>query len=354
MPARGTLIVAALIGGAAGLGYLIAAENPPWQPDPTVGRHQTPAPPPAPETSAGAAGANPGSSPPPADDPVVFMLAQVAEQYEQTTRYPPYSVPLTEAQARAYRGNVYDPIDLPLADGGRFSVTLEKFRFTRGEEILVMASLTGPEVVARTMDVTLEPTAERTSVASTTLEHQDDGFYQGSLDSDVAPGEYRLVVEATVDSRPLRHVSTLTVEPDLGEFEGIGDARVRDNDLVIPVAFDARESGFYSLSAQLYADGRPLAQLTGEQSLDGSGDQIELRAHGSVLAPKAGANTLTLKGLQIRRLPARPGDRTDHAYGPEEGFSFSPPDLDALEDVPARDPESEQRAALLRQMTARF
>ncbi|MDX1633088.1 MAG: hypothetical protein R3280_00490 [Marinobacter sp.] len=353
MAFRGALIVTALVGSAAGLGYLIAADNPPWQ---AVSLPPGPAPMVATASSSAPAtpqAATPEKQPPP-DDPVVYLLAQVADQYQQTTRYPPYSTPLTKAQAEAYRGNVYHPVKLPLAGGGQFSVTLEKFRFTRGEDILVMASLSGPEVVARTMDVILEATSDRTQVAATTLERQDDGFYQGSLDSDVTPGEYRLVVEASVDSQPLRHVSTLTVEPDLGKFEGIGDPRVSNNDLVIPVAFDAREFGFYSLSAQLYADGQPVAQLTGEQALDGTGDEIELRAHGSVLAPSAGADTLTIKGLQIRRLPARPGDRTDHAYGPEDGFSFTPPDLDALEDVPARDPESEQRAALLRQMTAGF
>ena len=353
MPFRGALIVTALIGSATGLGYLIAADNPQWQPENGPAIQSSVALSVPQDAAAAPAPTLPAKQPPP-DDPVVYMLAQVADQYERTTRYPPYSVPLTEAQARAYRGNVYHPVKLPLAGGGQFSVTLEKFRFTRGEDILVMASLTGPDVVARTMDVSLESTTDQSSAAGTSLQHQEDGFYQGTLSSDVPPGEYRLVVEASVDSQPLRHVSTLTVEPDLGDFEGLGDARVSNNDLVIPVLFDARESGFYSLSAQLYADGQPVAQLTGERELDGTGDAIELRAHGSVLAPRAAAGTLTVKGLQIRRLPARPGDRTDHAYGPEQGFSFTPPDLDALEDVPARDPESEQRAALLRQMTAGF
>ncbi len=353
MPVRGALLVTALIGSATGLGYLIAADNPPWQSSPSPSQQPlilAPAGSPAVSTAPVATAV----AKPPPDDPVVFMLAQVADQYQQSTRYPPYSVPLTEAQARAYQGNSYHPVALPLAGGGQFTVTLEKFRFTRGEEILVVASLSGPDVVARTMAVSLEPTTDRNALASTTLEHEEEGFYQGSLSSDVPPGEYRLVVEASVDSRPLRHVSTLTVEPDLGEFEGVADTRVSDNHLVIAVAFDARESGYYSLSAQLYADGQPVAQLTGEQALDGSGDVIELRAHGSVLAAKADAGSLTLKGLQIRRLPARPGDRTDHAFGPEDGFNFTPPDLDALEDVPARDPESEQRAALLKQMTAGF
>ncbi|WP_404362170.1 hypothetical protein [Marinobacter sp.] len=358
MAVRGLVVVSALIGSAAGLGYLLSSENPEQRSVAVEqSREAAPSPDARPGTPAPAASSGPSSPEPPPDDALAFMLTQVSEQYQETSRYPSYSVPLSESQAKAYRGNVYDPITLPLSDGGSFSVSLEKFRFTQGEEILVAASLSGPEVVERTMDVSLESTQDQTEEAETTLDYEADGFYEGTLESDVPPGEYRLVVEATVDSRPLRHVSTLTIEPDLGEFVGIGTPRVSGNDLVIPVEFDASESGYYALSAQLYADGQPVAHLSGEQALDGTGDQIELRAHGSVLADLAhsgNVDQLQLKGLQIRRLPAQPGDRTDYAFGPEEGFTFTPPDLDSLRNTRAGDPESEQRAALLQKLTAGF
>ena len=66
------------------------------------------------------------------------------------------------------------------------------------------------------------------------------------------------------------------------------------------------------------------------------------------------AMQLELRNLQIRRLPASPGDRTDYGYGPDDGYSFSPPDLDGLTDSPAGDPESEQRAALLQRLADKF
>ena len=206
----------------------------------------------------------------------------------------------------------------------------------------------------QSLSATLETAGERGRVASAELENADPGYYQGTVSSDHPPGEYRLIVEARVDGKPVRHVSSLTIEPDLGSFEGLETAYVSGNDLVIPVRFDPEQSGYYALSAQLYSGETPLAQLQQETSLGSSSAVIRLKAHGSVLANRDIQGTLQLRHLQIRRLPAAPGDRTDYAFGPEEGYEFSPPDLDGLQNQPAMNPESEQRAALLRQLADKF
>lgn len=291
----------------------------------------------------------------PNDNAVAFMLASVAEQYAQTTRYPDYSIPLTAPQAQAYEGNRYHPVALPLEGEGEFTVTLDKFRFTRGEPILVVASLSGRQIVGDQLQATLETAQSREQAETATLTAGEDaGYYQGNLGSDHTPGEYRLIVEAQVDGRPVRHASSLTIEPDLGDFGGLESPFISNNDLVIPVQFDPEEPGYYALSAQLYQDQEPIAQLQAETSLSGSSGVIELRAHGSVLASRELQGNLQLRHLQLRQLPARPGDRTHHAFGPDDGYDFSPPDLDRLRDEPAVNPESEQRAALLRQLAERF
>ncbi|MDO6442562.1 hypothetical protein [Marinobacter sp. 2_MG-2023] len=292
---------------------------------------------------------------PPSDNPVGFMLARVADQYAESVRYPPWSVPLTEAQAEGYQGNRYEPVTLPLENGGQFTVTLDKFRFTRGEDILVVASLQGPQVMGYSLKATLERPDSRDSVGSATLEQEaQTGYYQGSLGTDEEPGEYRLIVEALVDGKPVRHASSLTIEPYLGDFEGLEDTYLSNNNLVIPVTFSPQASGFYALSAQLYNGQQPVAQLQAERRLDRTADTVLLKAHGTVLANKSFSGAFQLRNLQIRQLPAQPGDRTHYAFGPDDGFSFEPPDLDALNDTPAVNPESEQRAALLKQLADKF
>lgn len=356
MPFRALLVAILTIAGVAGMGRLLAVDNTglfTWfseASDRGSAATALNAPDLAPD---GLSNARKPTEP--ADNALGFMLASVADSYEQTIRYPEYSVPLTREQALAYRGNRYQPVSLPLNGDGVFTVTLEKYRYTQHEEILVVASLSGPQVVGNRLEAHLEATATRTKAATTTLQATDDnGYFQGTLQANGEPGEYRLIVEATVDGRPVRHASTLTIEPDLGDFEGVGEARIRGNDLVIPVSFEPRESGYYALSAQLMHNGNPIAHLQAEKRLAGSGSAIELRAHGTVLANRDITGALQLKHLQIQRLPARPGDRTDYAFGPEEGYTFTPPALDSLTDTPAGNPESEQRAALLRQLAEKF
>ncbi|SNC68155.1 hypothetical protein SAMN04487881_2194 [Marinobacter sp. es.048] len=300
--------------------------------------------------------ADPAGEPePPSDSALGFMLASVADQYAESIKYPPWSVPLSSEQANAYRGNYYEPVSLPLEGDGQFTVTLEKYRFTAGERILVAAAIQGSQIVGRTLSATLERPDSRDALASTTLEEAGSpGYFEGTLSADHAAGEYRLIVEARLDGKPVRHVSTMAIEPYLGEFEGLGDARIQGNNLIIPVRFSPEDSGYYALSAQLFVGQRPVAQLQIEKRLDNTSNTINLKAHGTVLANQTVDGQLQLKNLQIRQLPARPGDRTNYAFGPDEGYAFTPPDLDSLTDTPAVDPESEQRAALLRQLADKF
>lgn len=358
MPKRLLLVVAFVVSGTVALGYILAAENSSrfaWQSEP--GPAQSASVETIPEPSQpSAAPSRPGGPSPeaPGEDALGFMLASAAQEYTQNIRYPAYSTPITEAQAEGYEGNRFEPIALPLNGDGRFTVTLEKFRFVEDEDILVAATVTGQQVVSDRMKVTLESAGSRSPEAAAELTRDGNEFFQGVISAGGSPGEYRLIVEARIDSKPVRHVSTLTIEPDLGEFDGIGTPDIRGNDLVIPVHFDARESGFYSLSAQLFNSGQPIALLTTEKRLEGAGSTLDLRAHGTVLANIDVDGDLQLRHLQIRRLPAQPGDRTDYGFGPDQGYSFSPPDLGSLTDTPASDPESEQRAALLQKLADKF
>lgn len=357
MSRRVVLVMATAASVVLGSVFMLSEKNPftfGWNVRPVAKADQ----PQAPSASAGYPPADVKSvaqNRPPPDNPVGFMLAKVAEQYEDSARYPPWSVPLTRAQAQGYRGNRYEPVILPLENGGEFTVSLEKYRFTRGEDILVLASIQGPQIVGNSLHATLERTESRQQVNSTTLqEDNQSGYYQGVLRSNEAPGEYRLLVEASVDGQPLRHVSGLTIEPYLGEFDGLDTAYISHNNLIIPVRFSPDAAGVYALSAQLYHGQQPIAQLQAEKRLDSVSDTLPLKAHGTVLASKTLNGPLHLRNLQIRQLPAQPGERTHYGYGPKGGYTFEPPDLDALQDTPAPNPESEQRAVLLKRLADKF
>ncbi|BEH14423.1 hypothetical protein [Marinobacter shengliensis] len=357
MPYKALMATAVVVASVSGTAWLLSAENDgkfSWLPFGSHQDHQ--------EANAMARDRTPqaneakaSNAPAPSDNALGFMLASVADDYQRSARYPDYSVPLTTAQAEAYQGNRYHPVELPLEDDGRFIVTLDKFRFTRGEPILVVASLSGRQVFGDTLSATLESATKRDKADSADLPAtEDSGYYQGTISSDHEPGEYRLIVEARVDGKPVRHVSSLSIEPDLGDFGGIDSPYVSGNDLVIPVRFDPDHAGYYALSAQLYNGQRALAQLSTEESLGSGSGTLVLKAHGSVLANQDIEGQLQLRNLQLRQMPDRPGNRTHYAFGPDEGYEFSPPDLGNLRDTPAVNTESEQRAALLRQLADKF
>jgi hypothetical protein len=358
MPYKALMAIALVVAGISGTAWLLSADN-----DGEFGWLPSGGQPNLQETSA-ITGADRGSAAgkavtqrptEPSDNALGFMLASVAADYQRSARYPDYSIPLTADQAEAYQGNRYHPVALPLEGDGRFIVTLDKFRFTRGEPILVVASLSGRQVFGDTLSATLESATERDKADSADLHAtEDSGYYQGSISSDHEPGEYRLIVEARVDGRPVRHVSSLSIEPDLGNFGGIDSPYVSGNDLVIPVRFDPDHAGYYALSAQLFNGQRALAQLSAEDSMGTGSGTLVLKAHGSVLANQDIQGQLQLRNLQLRQMPERPGDRTHYAFGPDDGYEFSPPDLGDLRDEPAVNTESEQRAALLRQLADKF
>ncbi|MBU2955571.1 hypothetical protein [Marinobacter sp. F3R08] len=356
MSGKTFLLLTLVTVGVVGTGYLLSADNHTgfsWFTERTDSSRPVSVQNLRPDTPPSDAPVQQPETPP--DNALGFMLASVAHQYAETTRYPPWSVPLSAQQANAYGGNNYQPVSLPLEGNGHFTVTLEKYRFTKGEKILVAAAIQGSQVVDRSLSATLEKPDSRDSVDSTKLEESGSpGYFEGLLSADESPGEYRLIVEARIDGKPVRHASTLTIEPYLGEFDGLGDTRISNNNLVIPVRFSPETSGFYALSAQLYIGQNPVAQLQMDKELNSTSDTINLKAHGTVLANHVVDGQLQLKNLQIRQLPDKPGDRTNYAFGPDEGYAFTPPDLDSLSDTPAVNPESEQRAALLRQLADKF
>src|SRR5690554_521349 len=160
MPYKALMATAVVVASVSGTAWLLSADNDgkfSWLPFGSHQDHQ--------EANAMARDrtpqaneaneANASNAPAPSDNALGFMLASVADDYQRSARYPDYSVPLNTAQAEAYQGNRYHPVELPLEDDGSFIVTLDKFRFTQGEPILVVASLSGRQVFGDTLSATL-------------------------------------------------------------------------------------------------------------------------------------------------------------------------------------------------------
>lgn len=176
MPYKALMATAVVVASVSGTAWLLSADNDgkfSWLPFNNDQDHQE-ANAMARDHTPEANEANASNAPAPSDNALGFMLASVADDYQRSARYPDYSVPLTTAQAEAYQGNRYHPVELPLEDDGSFIVTLDKFRFTQGEPILVVASLSGRQVFGDSLSATLESATKRDKADSADLPATED------------------------------------------------------------------------------------------------------------------------------------------------------------------------------------
>ena len=113
MPPRLLLALTFVVSGAVGLGYLLSADNTvrfSWITGESEGRSPSPS-----GTDTTRSKPAPAESPTvekqePSENAIGFMLASAAAQYSQNIRYPTYSIPISDDQAKAYAGNRFDQI----------------------------------------------------------------------------------------------------------------------------------------------------------------------------------------------------------------------------------------------------
>jgi len=283
-------------------------------------------------------------------------FSRVADSYEKSSRYPPYSLPINEDTVDDYRYNTYTPVDIPVSDDGdvRIRILLDGLHFQRGDPIIGVVTIVGGE----DSDVRLEEARLRT--------RQGENVYSEELDAS-GPGEYELVlspsesessdwplelfvvVEGQYLGEDVSAVAPVRYDDPVGKVVSVSEASVDGPHLTIPVEAEVEESGFYAISGNLYTQaGRPIVHIEHETEMSGADSEAELRVHRQALEAAGDEGPYELGNLRIRQLPAQPGDRT--RFGPEveerfevQGFAF-----DRYSDEQYSDPMREARLEFLR------
>lgn len=275
-------------------------------------------------------------------------LQGVLNQYQKNMEYPMYSVPITRADIQGYSANVFTPLSIPLANGATVGIELPKFHFKVNEPIPITVTFSSPASIAGNVSVELNKINDTNPLQQSRLAPGKAGVYSGSITA-AKDGEYKLLIMAMVDGTPIKLATTLVVDPNLGQVTHVGQTSVLGNNLIIPVAVKGVTlPGDYMLTANLYADGEPIAHLSANRTMSVD-QQLDLQVYGSLLAGKNPKN-LTVGDFLLEKLPNRPGDVTQSTYTDTPPMNVTIPDLTGLKNQPYQDTSTVERTKHLQNM----
>lgn len=351
-----SIAVVAVLGGSV-LGLYWVTGTPPDDQGTHAGNREIA---PAPEPPTGQQAAEPveaDAEPPGPERQIANEFARVADAYEAGSQYPAYSFPISEEHLQDYAYNQYSPVVTPVSDGGdtaRLSVELEQLHFEKGNPILGTATVSGDAASDLTVNEVSVRDPAGQSLYRQSLEAESDGEYElvirpSGSEASEWPVELMVMVSGSFRGRDVEAVAPLRYNDPVGEVASVGDARVEGAHLIIPVEVDVDGEGDYAISGNLYSrDGQPLIHIEHEARLSGFDNGTKLRIHRQALEAKGNEGPYELGDLRLRKLPARPGDRT--SYGPrlEKRFNVEGASFDEYSDTTYEDPMREARLEFLR------
>lgn len=284
---------------------------------------------------------------------------RVADVYEQSSRFPPYSIPIAEADLVQYQYNRYVPVNVELKQPGgsgdaEIRVVLEKLHFEKGEPITGLAAVYGADAEAVSLsEVELLDRANET-LASGTLNAAGQGEYPirlsvGESQAKDWPSDLLVRVKGQWNGRSVAAVAPVFLDDPIGGIDAVGRAHIEGAHLMIPVELEVEGPGFYVISANLYsADGEPLVHVEHQAELSRFDDKTELKIHRSALEAAGDAGPYELRNFMLRQLPSKPGQRT--RFGPADDRTVEIPrfSFDQYSGAAYQDPLRQARLDFLR------
>ncbi len=295
------------------------------------------------------------------------QLMQVADMYEEASRYPVGSQPITSQEDLARylppsKSSVSTPfpvdgLDKPLG----LALTLSQHQAFPGQTIDVELKLDNlPE------GASVEGIAQLTSLGGQWLENiswqsqtQESGsarfFGQLTLDATNSrqwPVELQVAVRAEVDEHPLIATAPLKFNPPVAVLMDVGGSRQHLSELLIPLQFQVRRPGYYFVTANLYSASTqaPLVHLEAEGPLQGIRATLELKAHAQALAVGGDEGPYELRDVRIVRSAPDNEPHDLEGMSLRKAWAVSGFSLGSYDPTPPQDEFAQERLAFLRKL----
>lgn len=292
------------------------------------------------------------------------QLMQVADLYESTSQYPPYSQPIqNQIDLDKPTSDDYSGVSMPFPLPGQATISLElnlsRLQFFHGEDIPVSLRIEGGNASdSITVFATLASFESDMPVSvSLNLTDAHRQFYSGVLGSgsqDATQWPVEMLVKAYVEwnDQQLMITAPLRYSASVATLNHVAFSEIQGANLRIPLEFNVRQSGYYFVSANLYSaqTRKSLIHLEAEGPMEQGAGHLDLLAHYSAMSAVQDAGPYILSDIRIQR-GAEDGENHDLAgnsaypWYEVEGYSLSDYQAETYED-----PLTQERLAFLRQL----
>ncbi|GAA6136780.1 hypothetical protein NBRC116583_05270 [Arenicella sp. 4NH20-0111] len=296
------------------------------------------------------------------------QLQQIADLYEETSKYPIGSQPVFNPDAvKEPEPFEFTEVDLPFpeSDGDenpiRLAAATDTYQYFQGDLIQTRVQISGAPTdtfigVTGTLsgangDIPLPLNFQATNSSLTE--------FTANFDTNLAPNhlmttEMLVKLTAKVGDRDLFTTVSFRYDIPSAQIIGVMPARVEGANMVIPLQVNVGQSGYYFLRGVLEdkLTRRPLIELQNEGPLLAGNGLLNLNAHISALTLQQSEGPYILRSVRLHR-GAEQGETFDSpgsTYKKEyqiQGFPFSSYDNEEFVDE-----LSQERLAFLRQMGA--
>lgn len=272
---------------------------------------------------------------PAAEQPLVFnenianAAQQVANEYQKSLTFPPYSQPLSLLDEDRLKPNQFHPVVSPIdSQGQNLTLNVSQYRFIYPDNIYFTVSADQLEHVTVELSNTdtkevLKASAHSVSKGEVSLSVKGQQRF---------PRNLQLRVDAKVNGKIIPVVAQLQYMLASATLVSIDSAYAENDNMIIPANLTVLNPGLYRIRANLYNGKQPVAHLVARESLQEGTQILAFKAHWSVLPP--GVSTFNLKDFVIERMSPSPGERNSFGNSDITDFIIEDFVYDSLQQIP--------------------
>ncbi|MEM7360741.1 MAG: hypothetical protein AAF431_16745 [Pseudomonadota bacterium] len=301
------------------------------------------------------------------DEAIRAQMMQVADLYEDTSKYPHFSQPITNPdtvkeiepfeETETDTPFPSDEYDEPI----RLLASVDRYQYFQGETISVRLRIVGaPSDTFINASATVGA-AQNDAPLSTPLNPTSSNYteFVGSLDTNVVPAhllttEMLLKVNVTIGEESMFTTVPFRYSQASAQLVTVPYSRIESEYLLIPLQYTVYRPGYYFANAILddAGTGQPLLRLQAEGPMNQGNGVLMLKAHVRALKKMGSSGPYTVRSVKTYR-GAEDGEVYDlPASGVRQRFEVQGFPFEQYEDSPYQDELAAERLEFLRNLGA--